>query len=274
LLDAKAMVRPASLGLVLAFLAACGGEVGHLGVQVDAGAPHGDAVAPRVDSSPPPPPIPDARVVDTSVGPVDGAITVDGQTCLDLVITPEDTACNTDQDCMLGVAGVLCAVPCGCNSTPLNETAAAVFASAIANFGLPPPMGCPGGCPDFGQPRCLGGQCTLCRVGEENPPGCIEDAGEPDVATTSDAGQCVTIDPTTFTQSCSQAIDCMPVVSGQVCSGACACGQTAAINVEGQSAYEEDIAGITFAECHCLSAAVRCVSGLCETCPAGAPCPP
>jgi hypothetical protein len=246
-------------------LAGCGGDIARLGADLDAGnPPERDAIiVSHPDTSPPP----DASFV------VDSAVGMDAQVCIDLIVTPADLACTTDDDCMLGVAGMLCSIPCGCNSTALNQTAAATFASEISSSNLPPPNGCPGGCPDFGQPRCLGSQCVLCGFGGNNPPGCNEDAGEPDVVTTSDAGRCVIVEPTMFDQSCESAADCIPIASGKVCDGECDCDQTAAISVTDEVSYQQAIQGITFSECHCLSASAICVSGQCATCPAGEPCP-
>ena len=86
---------------------------------------------------------------------------------------------------------------------------------------------------------------------------------------------CVTVDPSTYDRSCGNDADCMAVISGTLCAGACACPANAAINVDGQSRYQQTIAvlpPISF-ECNgCPPEAPRvlCVQGVCTYCPSGA----
>jgi hypothetical protein len=86
---------------------------------------------------------------------------------------------------------------------------------------------------------------------------------------------CVTVDPSTYDRSCGSDSDCMAVIGGTLCAGSCACPSNAAINVDGQSRYQQTIAAlppISF-ECNgCPPEAPRvlCTQGTCTYCPRGA----
>jgi hypothetical protein len=86
---------------------------------------------------------------------------------------------------------------------------------------------------------------------------------------------CVTVDPSTYDRACASDSDCMAVIGGTLCAGACACPANAAINVDGQSRYQQTISvlpPISF-ECNgCPPEAPRvlCIQGLCTYCPRAA----
>jgi hypothetical protein len=86
---------------------------------------------------------------------------------------------------------------------------------------------------------------------------------------------CVTVDPSTYDRSCGSDSDCMAIIGGTLCAGACACPDNAAINVDGHSRYQQAIAvlpPLSF-ECNgCPPQAPRvlCIQGACTYCPHGA----
>jgi hypothetical protein len=156
-----------------------------------------------------------------------------GAGCVDVEIVPSDLSCASDQDCTLALSGNICNGQCSCAGTPVNAAAAARLQSEIASLAL---HECP--CPKSGEPRCVGGQCTLCGLGLNQPAGCgdsgtvtIEDGGivtvdggESDTGIAdADGGMCVYIEPSTYDQSCNQASDCILIQTGEVCSGQCQC---------------------------------------------------
>jgi hypothetical protein len=134
------------------------------------------------------------------------------------------------------------------------------FQSATASLTL---EGCP--CAFAGESRCLGGQCTLCGLGT-NQPGCNEDGGITTIEdggifisdggdfdtgiSTEDGSSCVYIDPSTYNQSCNQASDCILIATGELCSGQCDCGGSP-VNISEQSRFNQATSGIQFAGCNC-----------------------
>lgn len=93
-------------------------------------------------------------------------------------------------------------------------------------------------------------------------------------STPSDAGACVTIDPSVYDTSCSSDADCMSISSGMVCSSGCegACPNTA-INVTGKAHYQAEVkplSTVTAKACDCAQdSAVACIAGVCTYCPHG-----
>jgi hypothetical protein len=63
-------------------------------------------------------------------------------------------------------------------------------------------------------------------------------------------GQCVSIDPSKYDQSCQQASDCVYIASGHVCSGQCGCGD-ALINSSSLAQYKQDTSSIDWGMCAC-----------------------
>jgi hypothetical protein len=88
------------------------------------------------------------------------------------------------------------------------------------------------------------------------------------------SSDCVTIDPSTYDRHCAKDSDCTYIDVGQLCSGGCNCGQSAAINVAGFSRYQAATAGISSNGCECgFPGTPTCISGLCELCGSPAQCP-
>ena len=64
---------------------------------------------------------------------------------------------------------------------------------------------------------------------------------------------------------CATDTDCSFVSTGEICNGACGCGDTS-VNTAGASRYASTTSGIRFAGCPCASAGVpRCIAGTCHT---------
>jgi hypothetical protein len=98
-----------------------------------------------------------------------------------------------------------------------------------------------------------------------------------------DGAVCIDIDPSTFDQTCALDSDCFEVTAGTFCGGAawCMCG-FAAINVDGQSRYQQDLQDISRLPpgprgCNCPAMGrPACVAKQCVLCggPASTPgCP-
>jgi len=105
--------------------------------------------------------------------------TDDGAECVDLEVASSDLSCVSDQDCVPSLTGKVCEGQCACGDTSVNAAAAARYQSETASLTL---EACP--CPAQGEPRCLGGQCTLCGFGPNQPAGC-DDSG---ITTIEDGG--------------------------------------------------------------------------------------
>jgi hypothetical protein len=89
-----------------------------------------------------------------------------------------------------------------------------------------------------------------------------------DSAAPGDGPVCVEIDMSSFGVSCTKASDCIPVLVGQVCSGACDCGGTGAISVSGQAKYLAALAAVQLDEtCPCAPLPPPiCAAGVCTRC--------
>ena len=86
-----------------------------------------------------------------------------------------------------------------------------------------------------------------------------------DLACTSTSNDCVNVDPSTYDRSCSKDSDCALIDVGQLCSGGCLCGLSAAINVAGLPKYRTATAGIS-------PGLPTCVAGRCDLCPTAQGC--
>ncbi len=194
---------------------------------------------------------------DSGTGATDGG----GSACVDIKVAPSDLSCRSDQDCTFSRSGDVCNGGCvlGCGDTPVNTLAAARYQSETASLSLDP---CP--CADLGEARCVGGQCTLCGFGPDQPAGCDDagtgindggivsvDGGELDTGiSTTDGGTCVDIELSTYDISCNQASDCILIQTGEVCSGQCSCGGLP-VSASEQSRYDQATSGIRFGACSC-----------------------
>jgi hypothetical protein len=82
-------------------------------------------------------------------------------------------------------------------------------------------------------------------------------------ASSGGGGSCVTVDTSTYDQSCQTAADCINVTSGQICDGDCACGGSA-INVSEQSRYDQAVSSIQSGTCFCAEEPVpQCIDHQC-----------
>ncbi len=195
-----------------------------------------------------------------------GSATASGSgSCVDVTVPPSALTCESDSDCTIVATGQLCSTSCFCPLSPVNNASAAgIRAQYPVQTG-----GIACGCLIDGAPRCLSGVCTLCSGGPDDPSGCNDGGistgddsgiviGVPDAST----GTCVEIDLSDYSTTCNTASDCISINTGSVCDGSCACGGSL-INVSGQAAYEQAIAGITFAGCPCAEQLPSCVNGEC-----------
>jgi|HubBroStandDraft_6_1064221.scaffolds.fasta_scaffold376225_1 hypothetical protein len=203
-----------------------------------------------------------------------GGGTGGGGRCIDLEVLPSDLSCGNDSDCELVGTGQFCNGQCSCGDTPVNAAAATRFQSETASLTL---VACP--CAFEGEPRCIGGQCTLCRFGTDQP-GCnedggitiiedggifISDGGDFDTGiSTGDGPTCVDIELSTYDQSCNQASDCILIPTGELCTGQCDCGGSP-VNISEQSRFNQATSGIKFAGCSCpIEAVPQCAAdGVC-----------
>jgi hypothetical protein len=193
----------------------------------------------------------------------------DGAVCVDIDLSSYDQSCTTDSDCAVVTSGELCANYCPCGGSTINESQLGRYRAAVADV---PTGEC--GCGLAGPPSCVSGTCQFCSMtpGNDGLPACPSDAGASDASTGSDAGQCVDIDLASYDSSCTKASDCTLIPTGEVCSGSCECGASP-INLSGVARFKEATAGITFADCPCISPGpLDCIGGTCTLC-SGSPLP-
>ena len=82
-------------------------------------------------------------------------------------------------------------------------------------------------------------------------------------------GSCVTVQASSFSQSCNTASDCTLVTTGTLCSGECACGETPISNAS-LSAYNAATASVRLGTCPCPDpGVVECLAGTCTLCDYG-----
>jgi hypothetical protein len=85
---------------------------------------------------------------------------------------------------------------------------------------------------------------------------------------------CVDINPAQFDQTCNQASDCFVITTGTICTGACLCGGSVAINVSGEPRYQAEVSAVATGLCPCPPELPPACSGhLCVAC-TGAPTDP
>jgi hypothetical protein len=91
----------------------------------------------------------------------------DAGACVNLDPSMFDTSCAQDSDCVDVTLGDLCDDGCFCGGSSINVGDQAEYEKDIANI----QMGtC--GCPYFGAPLCLGGQCIVCGGAAPPNPAC------------------------------------------------------------------------------------------------------
>jgi hypothetical protein len=182
----------------------------------------------------------------------------DGAACVNVELSSYDQSCNVDSDCVEITSGTICNGSCECGGSVINIDGQARYQSQVAGITA---SGCP--CAYPGNPACVNHTCTLCEPGAGGSCGVTtDDAGPPP----GDAAACVNIDVTTYDQSCTTSADCVEITSGMVCTGDCTCGG-AVINVDGQSRYDQQIAGIMTGLCACPTFGEPvCVQDRCVLC--------
>ena len=185
--------------------------------------------------------------------------------CVNVDPSTYDRSCNQDSDCIDISPGDICPGSCGCGGAAVNVDGQARYDAATAGL-------LTGSCPCFyaGVPTCIAHTCTLCEPGPGGTCPGTSDAGPPPadaaVEAEPDAGECVTIDLSTYDRSCQQTSDCVDITSGTLCSGDCLCGGSA-INVDGQARYQQAISGLVPGGCGCpYFGSPTCVLGQCVIC--------
>jgi hypothetical protein len=116
----------------------------------------------------------------------------------------------------------------------------------------------------------LAGACVQDHTIGSDPPdgsttregGALEGGGASEGGT-SDGRACVTIELSSYDRSCKADKDCTTIASGTLCSGGCACGDSA-INASGEATYVAAIKGIASLACPCPAEfAPVCDNGVC-----------
>ena len=119
----------------------------------------------------------------------------------------------------------------------------------------------------------VGGGCGGSTVSGTDAGGGGDGATPPEDAS-SDGRVCVTLDPLTFNQRCTQDSECTLVTTGQLCTGGCDCGGTA-INKSDVAKYNAETAGVQLLACPCaFPGETRCVHSACTLCTFGPNAPP
>ena len=157
----------------------------------------------------------------------DGGVTADGGACVDIALSAYPDTCTQASDCALIATGRLCNGSCGCAGSTVNKTGYADYENAVRDIKF---AECP--CPAELVPQCVQGACVLRTT--------VSDAG----------GSCVTVDPSSYPDSCTTATDCALIPSGKICNGSCGCGNST-VNKAGYAEYQQAVAGIEFGECGC-----------------------
>jgi hypothetical protein len=221
-----------------------------------------------------------------------------GGTCVTIHLSDYNTACAEDADCISVNVGQICPGACLCGGGgAISTSEQARYANALSSIQTDDT--CP--CPSSGPVTCVGGQCTQCTFGPNDPPGCLgddldgggfdtgldidtgflEDEGVPDTG----APLCVDVDLSTYDTSCTQDSDCVEINAGEICPRTtCLCGGSA-VNVSEQARYEAAIAPIVAADsapspmpfvCGCpFFGNPVCAKGQCTLCvPSNASCTP
>jgi len=95
--------------------------------------------------------------------------------CFDLDVSSYPVACKTSADCIVVIAGELCADTCYCPDATISASAQAQYDQAAQAI---PPMTGACGCPIEPVPSCIQNQCVICDTGGEPPAVCLDaDAG-------------------------------------------------------------------------------------------------
>jgi hypothetical protein len=205
-----------------------------------------------------------------------GASESDAQTCVDIDLSTYDVSCNKDSDCVRIHGGTICDgyyADCytlyGCGEDAVNGSEESRYQSTLsAVTPSPPAYSCPE-CASLST-RCLNHTCAVCGLTTPNAnPLCA--SVEPPPADgggsgAGDGGVCIDIDLAAYDRSCTSSADCISITSGQICSGACACGGSA-VNASGAAQYDAALSGLELGICGCpFMGLPQCVGGTCAVC--------
>jgi hypothetical protein len=97
----------------------------------------------------------------------DASAPPDSGACVYVDLSTYEQSCKTDADCTEITAGTLCPGNCFCGGSAINVSGDSRYGEQVASI---QPGVC--GCPAEGVPRCVGGTCTICGPGNNQPPGC------------------------------------------------------------------------------------------------------
>lgn len=103
----------------------------------------------------------------TSVDASTTTTTADAAACVDVDLSTYSESCSVDTDCVVVTSGNICTGSCACGGSVISASEQSRYDQAIQGIQT---AECP--CPSEGTPRCLGGTCTLCSFGPNQPPGC------------------------------------------------------------------------------------------------------
>jgi hypothetical protein len=195
----------------------------------------------------------------------------DAAVCVEVDPASLDQSCASDGDCTLVHTGQLCDGDCArCEpNTAVNASGLQAYQADTASI----VQGQCGKCVSFGPASCIANRCTFC----PEPGGCTDsgttetnDASPPPV----DAGDCIQVNPSSFSRACASNNDCILVTTGILCSGGCACGDTP-INNASLAAYEALTSSIMLEGCPCSDPGQpTCIQGTCTLCSFGPNQPP
>jgi hypothetical protein len=103
---------------------------------------------------------------------IDAGPSSDGGACVDLEPSMFETSCTTSSDCLDVTLGELCDSGCLCGGSAINVADQAKYNQLVAD--VPPGEVC--GCPYFGSPVCVAGQCIVCGGAAPPNPACPDAA--------------------------------------------------------------------------------------------------
>jgi hypothetical protein len=107
-------------------------------------------------------------VTTADAGPPPPDASGDGNVCVDVDPATYDTSCQQSSDCIDITAGTLCSDGCLCGGTAINIDGQARYEQTISSL----PQGEECGCPFFGSPTCVSGQCVICFGPGQGAAGC------------------------------------------------------------------------------------------------------
>jgi hypothetical protein len=95
-------------------------------------------------------------------------VQADSGICVNVDLSTYDTSCQTSADCTDITSGTLCTGYCACGGSAINSSGLARYENAVAPLGNQTECPCPASPPI----ACVGGTCTVCGYGQNQPEGC------------------------------------------------------------------------------------------------------